>query len=70
MQKRSFRISEGSFLKYVDFTNSDLTNKICKALGRRGDKKLCVLSSYIRVDIVALWQIPLYNTVKRKGLSL
>ena len=24
MQKRSFRISEGSFLKYVDFTNSRL----------------------------------------------
>ena len=27
MQRRSFRISEGSFLKYVDFTNSDLLNQ-------------------------------------------
>ncbi len=25
---------------------------------------------YIRVDIIALWQIPLYNIIKRKGLSL
>ena len=33
-------------------------------------KNFCVLSSYIRVDIVALWKIPLYNIVRKKGLSL
>ena len=43
--------------------NSNLTNKIGKTLGRRGDRILCVLSFYIRVDIIALLQIPLYNNV-------
>ena len=28
-----------------------------------------VCGFYIRVDIIALWQIPLYNIIKRKGLS-
>lgn len=31
MQKRSFRISEGSFLKYVDFTNSELSFSVYHA---------------------------------------
>ena len=30
----------------------------------------CGCGFYIWVDIIALWQIPLYNIIKRKGLSL
>ena len=29
-----------------------------------------VHAGIVRVDIIALWQIPLYNIIKRKGLSL
>ena len=57
-------MSDQDFYKFL-FDEQNL-----KTLGRRGDRILCVLSSYIRVDIIALWQIPLYNVVRRKGLSL
>ena len=40
-----------------------------KALGRRGDRILCVLPFYTMVDIVVLLQILLYNVVKKKGVE-
>ena len=57
-------MSDQDFYKFL-FDEQNL-----KILGRRGDRILCVLSFYIRVDIIALWQIPLYNVVRRKGLNL
>ena len=57
-------MSDQDFYKFL-FDEQNL-----KTLGRRGDRILCVLPFYTRVDIVVLLQIPLYNVVRRKGLSL
>ncbi len=52
MQRRSFRISEGSFLKYVDFTNSSLMNY--KAIFERNADRLVNANTIYEGQVIVL----------------